>query len=61
MKNAVKSLIKNSVGKPYFEIKEVDDELIFHLKKAVPCSKHFLMIKSKKNGKAIVKEIIKFI
>ena len=59
MKNAVKSLIKNSVGKPYFEIKEVDDELIFHLKKAVPCSKHFLMIKSKKNGKAIVKEIIK--
>ena len=58
MKNAVKSLIKNSFGKPYFEIIESDDELKFHLKKSVPFSKHFLVVKSKKNGKAIVKEMI---
>jgi glycosyltransferase involved in cell wall biosynthesis len=59
MKNGMKSLIKNTFGRPYFEIMEADDELRFHLKKAVPFAKHFLVVGNKRRGEAIVKEIIK--
>ena len=57
MKGGMKSFIKNNFEKPYLEIEDEKNILEFNLKKGLPLSKHFLIIKHRKTGKRICKEI----
>lgn len=55
LKNKIKSQLKNH----YFNIQQNEDSLIFELKNFnIPFSKKYLIIKHRKNGKRISKELI---
>ncbi|MEE0939180.1 CDP-glycerol glycerophosphotransferase family protein [Methanobrevibacter sp.] len=57
MKELIIESIKNKILNHYFIINPKGDKLVFHLKQGIPFVKKNLMIKHRKTGKRILKEI----